>query len=146
MRATEQEDMLRAASQLDFLVAFQRGHRISAELSAEWLRDGQYTNARIALENAFTQEQILDGIEAPAGLQVMNTHKAKGKQFDGVILIREGRHSGDKLNSSFIWRGDEEPYAKSRKLVRVAITRARHHVVLLDPFWPDCPLLKGHAL
>ncbi len=146
MRATGQDDMLRAASQLDFLVAFQRGHRISAGLSAEWLRDGQYTNARIALENAFAQEQILDGIEAPAGLQVMNTHKAKGKQFDGVILIREGRHSGDKLNSSFIWRGDEEPYAKSRKLVRVAITRARHHVVLLDPLWPACPLLKGHTL
>ncbi|KAL0630158.1 hypothetical protein Q9L58_010996, partial [Maublancomyces gigas] len=128
--------MLRAASQLDFLVAFQRGHRISAGLSAEWLRDGKYTNARIALENAFTQEQILDGIEAPTGLQVMNIHKAKGKQFDGVILIREGRHSGDKLNSSFIWRGDEEPYVKSRKLVRVAITRARHQVVLLDPIWP----------
>lgn len=146
MRATGQSDLMRAASQLDFLVAFRRGHRISAGLSAEWIRDGQYSHARAALENAFTQEQILDGMEAPAGLQVMNTHKAKGKQFDGVIIVREGRHSGKQLNSSFIWRDDEKPYTKSRKLVRVAITRARHHVVLLDPLWPPCPLLKGHVL
>lgn len=79
LRATGQNELLRVASQLDFLVAFRRGHRISAGLANEWLRDGAYTNARLALDQALAQEQILDGIEAPAGLQVMNFHKAKGK-------------------------------------------------------------------
>ena len=59
LRATGQNELLRVASQLDFLVAFRRGHRISAGLANEWLRDGAYTNARLALDQALAQEQIL---------------------------------------------------------------------------------------
>jgi DNA helicase II / ATP-dependent DNA helicase PcrA len=146
LRATGQAELLRVAAQLDFLVAFRRGHRISAGLSEEWLRDGAYTNARQALDQALAQEQILDGVEAPAGLQVMNFHKAKGKQFDGVIIVREVRRTADKAESSFVWRDDEPPYEKSRKVLRVGITRARIHTLILDPMWPRCPILKGHAL
>jgi DNA helicase-2/ATP-dependent DNA helicase PcrA len=146
LRATGQDELLRAASQLDFLVAFRRGHRISAGLANEWLRDGAYTNARLALDQALAQEQILDGAEAPAGLQVMNFHKAKGKQFDGVVIIREARRTVAGVESSFLWRGDEAPYPKSRKVLRVGITRARAHVLIVNPMWPACPLLNGHKL
>jgi DNA helicase II / ATP-dependent DNA helicase PcrA len=144
LRATEQAELVRVAGQLDFLVAFRRGHRISVGLASEWLRDGVYTNARGALDQALAQEQILDGAEAPNGLQVMNIHKAKGKQFDGVIIVREARRTGANIDSSFIWRGDDPPYPKSRRVLRVAITRARFHTFILDPLWPTCPLLKGH--
>lgn len=144
LRATQQAELMRVASQLDFLVAFRRGHRISAGLASEWLRDGAYTNARVALDQALAQEQILDGVEAPAGLQVMNIHKAKGKQFDGVIIVREARRTGAGVDSSFIWRGDDPPYPKSRRVLRVGITRARVHTLILNPLWPPCPLLKGH--
>lgn len=146
LRATEQGELVRVASQLEFLVAFRRGHRISAGLAAEWLRDSAYTNARIALDQALAQEQILDGVEAPTGLQVMNFHKAKGKQFDGVIIVREARRTKTGVDSSFIWRGDAPPYPKSRRVLRVGITRARIHTLLLDPQWPTCPLLAGHSL
>jgi DNA helicase-2/ATP-dependent DNA helicase PcrA len=146
LRATEQGELIRVASQLDYLVAFRRGHRISSGLAAEWLRDGAYTKARVALDQAFAQEQILDGVEAPVGLQVMNIHKAKGKQFDGVIIVREARRTNTGVDSSFIWRDDAPPYSKSRRVLRVAITRAKVHTLLLDPLWPNCPLLKGHKL
>ena len=146
LRATEQDELARVANQLDYLVAFRRGHRISAGLAAEWLRDGAYTNARVALDQALAQEQILDGVEAPTGLQVMNFHKAKGKQFDGVIIVREARRTKTGVDSSFVWRGDDVPYPKSRRVLRVGITRARSHTLLLDPLWPTCPLLKGHKL
>lgn len=146
LRFTEQDELVRVASQLDFLVAFRRGHRISAGLASEWLRDGAYTNARVVLDQALAQEQILDGVEAPAGLQVMNIHKAKGKQFDGVIIVREARRTGDGVDSSFIWRGDDPPHPKSRRVLRVGITRARVHTLILNPQWPPCPLLKGHRL
>lgn len=146
LRATGQDELLRVASLLDFLVAFRRGHRISAGLANEWLRDGAYTNARLALDQALAQEQILDGIEAPAGLQVMNFHKAKGKQFDGVVIVREARRTAAGVESSFIWRGDDAPYPKSRKVLRVGITRARAHTLIVNPMWPTCPLLKGHKL
>lgn len=147
LRASGQAELVRAASQLDFLVAFQRGHRISAGLSAEWLRDGAYTRARLALDLAVTQEQILDGLEAPLGLHVMNIHKAKGKQFDGIILVREPNFGGGaKPTSSFVWFGDKPPYERSRKILRVGASRARKRLLILDPSWPACPLLKGHAL
>ncbi|MDC7718918.1 ATP-dependent helicase [Vogesella sp. DC21W] len=146
LRATGQDELVRIANQLDFLVAFRRGSRISAGLASEWLRDGEYTNARIALDQALAQEQILDGVEAPSGLQVMNIHKAKGKQFDGVIIVREARRTGNGVDSSFIWRGDDPPYPKSRRVLRVGITRARVHTLILNPQWPLCPLLKGHRL
>lgn len=146
LRTTGQEVLLRVATQLDYLVAFRRGHRISAALSAEWLRDGAYTNARAALDQALAQEQILDGIEAPPGLQVMNFHKSKGKQFDGVIVVREARRSESGVASSFIWRGDAAPFPRSRRVLRVGITRAQAHALILDPIWPACPLLRGHKL
>lgn len=146
LRATQQAELLRVASQLDFLVAFRRGHRISTGLASEWLRDGAYTNARVALDQALAQEQILDGVEAQAGLQIMNIHKAKSKQFDGVIIVREARRTGAGVDSSFIWRGDDPPYPKSRRVLRVGITRARVHTLILNPLWPHCPLLKGHRL
>ncbi len=147
LRESGEAALIRAARQLDFMVAFQRGHRISAALSAEWLRDGAYTRARAALDSALAQEQILDGAEPPRGVQVMNWHKAKGKQFDAVILLRESRFAEEgRRESSFIWRGDEPPYPKSRRLVRVAATRARDGLIILNPNWPACPLLKGHIL
>jgi DNA helicase-2/ATP-dependent DNA helicase PcrA len=146
LRDTGHKDLVRAAQQLDYLVAFQRGHRISAGLSAEWLQSGTYAGARVALDTALAKEQILDGTEALAGIHVMNVHKAKGKQFDGVIILRQARFAGPKPESSFVWRGDHPPYPKSRRIVRVAASRARECLVILDPLWPDCPLLAGHNL
>lgn len=146
LRLANQDELSRVANQLDFLVAFRRGQRVSAALANEWLRDGAYTNARAALDHAFAQEQILDGVEAPTGLQVMNFHKAKGKQFDGAIIVREARRTGKSVESSFLWRGDTAPFPKSRRVLRVGITRARFHALLLDPLWPDCPILYGHRL
>jgi len=146
LRATNQDELVHVAAQLEFLVAFRRGHRISASLAAEWLRDGTYTHARVALDQALAQEQILDGIEPPSGLQVMTFHKAKGKQFDGVIIIREARRTGSGVESSFVWRGDVAPFPKSRRVLRVGITRAKIHTLILDPLWPNCPILAGHKL
>ena len=146
LRNTGQGELVRVASQLDFLVAFRRGHRISAALSSEWLRDGAYTHARQVLDQALAQDQILDGAESISGLQVMNFHKAKGKQFDCVIIVREARRSDKGVESSFVWRDDIPPFPKSRKILRVGITRARHHVLLISPLWPACPILEGHKL
>lgn len=144
IRATGQDELVRAAKQLDYLVAFQRGHHISAALAAEWLKDGAYSNARVTLDNALSQEQIMGGLEEPLGLQVMNIHKAKGKQFDGVIFVREARITQGGTESSFVWRGDAIPHAKSRRLIRVGATRARRRLIILDPVWPACPILNGH--
>ena len=146
LRAAGDGHLTEAAKNLDYLVAFNRGKRISGGLGAVWMRDGRYTGARQVLDLALAQDQILGGIDDPPGIQVMTVHKSKGKQFDGVIVVREGRHDGKQMVSSFIWWGDEPPYYRSRKILRVAISRAKAHTLILGPIWPSCPIMNKHNL
>lgn len=146
LRDSGDQELLTAAKNLDYLVAFNRGRRISAGLGAIWARDGQYTGAREALDLALAQDQILGGVDDPPGVQVMTIHKSKGKQFDGVIVIREGRHNGQRQVSSFVWWDDEPPYWRSRKILRVGVTRARVHTLILEHVFPACPIMAGHNL
>jgi DNA helicase-2/ATP-dependent DNA helicase PcrA len=146
LRSSGNKHLDEAAKSLDYLVAFNRGRRIGSGLSAAWLRDGAYTGARSVLDAALAQDQVLGGVDDPPGIQVMTIHKSKGKQFDGVILIREGRHDGSGFLSSFVWRGDSHPHGRSRRILRVGITRAKAHTLLLQPAYPQCPLLRGHNL
>ena len=146
LRRTNNPDLNDVAKNLDYLVAFNRGKRISSRLGAIWIRDGQYTGARETLDAALAQDQILGGVDDPPGIQVMTIHKSKGKQFDGVIVVREGRHDGKKMVSSFVWWGDSEPYHRSRKILRVAITRAKIHTLILEPLFPMCPIVGPYQL
>jgi DNA helicase-2/ATP-dependent DNA helicase PcrA len=146
LRAAGDDDLTDVARNLDYLVAFNRGKRIGGGLGAVWVRDGQYTDAREVLDFALAQDQILGGIDDPPGVQVMTIHKSKGKQFDGVIVVREGRHDGQQLVSSFVWWGDELPFHRSRKILRVAITRAKTHTLILGPLYPACPIVGPHNL
>ncbi|MDN4465303.1 ATP-binding domain-containing protein [Microbacterium aurantiacum] len=54
-------------------------------------------------------------------------HKSKGKEFDGVVIV-EGHH-----RSVFFAEREEAPHLATRRLLRVAITRARHKVVIVRP-------------
>lgn len=146
LRDSGDQELLIAAKNLDYLVAFNRGRRISAGLGAIWAREGHYTGAREALDIALAQDQMLGGADDPPGVQVMTIHKSKGKQFDGVIVIREGRHNGQRQVSSFVWWDDEPPYWRSRKILRVGVTRARVHTLILEHVFPACPILAGHTL
>lgn len=134
------------ASDLDYLVAFNRGRRISASLSRTWSDNGCYVRAREAVNTALAEDQILSGTDDLTGIHVMTIHRSKGKQFDGVIILREGVPGPKGWSSSFVWRNDTRPYPRSRKILRVAITRAIKHVLILDPFFPQCPILAGHKL
>jgi DNA helicase II / ATP-dependent DNA helicase PcrA len=146
LRGSGAPELIAVANNLDYLIAFNRGRRISAGLGAIWGREGRYTGAREALDIALAQDQILGGVDDPPGVHVMNVHKSKGKQFDGVIVIREGRHDGKGRVSSFVWWGDEPPYWRSRKILRVAVTRASVHTLILQPAFPACPIMEGHRL
>jgi DNA helicase-2/ATP-dependent DNA helicase PcrA len=145
-RDSGQSELGKVAGHLDYLVAFNRGKRISANLADVWRQDGQYTNARRALDLALVQDQILEGLDDPNGLQVMNIHKAKGKQFDGVIVLRDARREEKGFVSNMVWRDDPPPHRRSRKILRVAVTRARVHTLIAEPIWPECPILGPHTL
>jgi hypothetical protein len=118
---------------------------LTANLSSCWVETGTYTGARIAFDTALAQDAIMETSQDLGGIHVMTIHRAKGKQFDGVVIVLKGV-PGTPWTSSFIWRDDAAPYHRSRKILRVAITRARKHVLILDPAFPNCPLLQGHVL
>ncbi|MEF9674442.1 3'-5' exonuclease [Pseudomonas sp. PCH446] len=125
------------------MIAFNRGKRISASLSEMWMTTGAYTTARQGLDNALVQDQLLAGGDDTQGLHVMTIHKSKGKQFDAVILLRESvRQGAQEYRSSLVWRGDEAPYDRSRKILRVGVTRARRYVLMLEPIFRDARLCR----
>lgn len=128
------------ASSLDYLVAFARGHRIRDSLSEIWMQHGTYIGARQALDSALAQEQLVSAGEELQGIHVMNMHKCKGKQFDGVVLYRQQHHS------PFVWRGEAAPHTSSRRLLHMAITRAKSHVLILDEALSECPIIDAHTL
>lgn len=140
-------DIASISGLLNYLVAFKRGRRIAAALSALWTETGTYSRARQALDTALAQETLLAGMEDLTGIHVMTIHRSKGKQFDAVIIYRRNAPIGpNRWQSSLVWRDDHAPYTRSRKILRVGITRARKHVLILEPAFPDCPLLRGHRL
>lgn len=147
MRDSGQTEISRIASDLDYLIAFNRGKRISANLSAMWIAEGAYVRAREALDAALVEDQLLAGMEDLRGIHVMTIHKSKGKQFDAVIIMREGQRLGaHQWQSTLVWRDDPAPYHRSRKILRVGITRAKVHALMLEPFYPVCPILTTHKL
>jgi DNA helicase II / ATP-dependent DNA helicase PcrA len=146
LRASQDVLMAIIASHLDYLVAFNRGKRISLNLSSVWEATGTYARAREVLDNALEQDLIFDEIDDPDGIQIMTIHKSKSKQFDGVIVLRRESHNGQKLISNFLWRGDQPPFRRSRKILMVAVTRAKVHTLMLQQRWPGCPIMDAHDL
>lgn len=147
IRDSEDKSLKALAGQLDYLVAFGRGRLLASNLAALWTGQGSYAGARVAFDSAMAQDAILEATQDLGGIHVMTIHKSKGKQFDGVIVFRSGVPVGKKKwGSSFIWPKDAHPHPRSRKVLRVAITRARCEVLILEPTFPNCPILTGHKL
>jgi DNA helicase-2/ATP-dependent DNA helicase PcrA len=123
-----------------YLMAFNRGRRIADSLAEAWVRAGTYSGARQIIEAAITEDQIVGSDSGLSGINVMTMHKSKGKEFDGVVILHLG-------NLSPLCPPQEAtPHTKSRKLLRVAITRARHEVLMLTDAYNPSPLLQGHRL
>ena len=122
------------------LVAFQRGQRIARALTELWQTRGNYQGARIVLDDAIAADQLLSGGNDLSGIHVMTAHKSKGKEFDAVVIF------DDPNSCPLIYCNVAAPYRRSRKLVRVAITRARHHVLMLTDASRSSLLLDGHRL
>jgi len=128
------------AEDAEQLVALQRGRRIAAALTELWQTQGAYRHARSALDAAIAEDQLLSGGNDLRGIHVMTVHKSKGKEFDAAILF------DDPNSSPLLFTQEAAPHLRCRKLMRVGITRARHHVLMLcDAFTPTA-LLQGHRL
>ncbi len=100
---------------------------LAAALSDRWLTTGSYAGASNQVRRILEQEKLISAERDPRGCILMNMHKAKGKEFDGVVLV-EG-----SFKSTFFDAGEPPPRERSRRLLRVALTRARTLVTIIRP-------------
>lgn len=124
-------------SAVQYLIAFNRGSAISSGLNETWMLNDCYLHARSALDVALTQEQLMSDDNDVSGLHVMTMHKSKGKQFDGVIIFHE------ENMSPLTMYHDKAPFSKSKKLLRVSVTRASKHVLFLTGVFSPPVILNG---
>jgi DNA helicase-2/ATP-dependent DNA helicase PcrA len=118
-------DLKELFTQARMVRLFRASDALAISLGALWVQHGTYHGAALAVRRILDQQRLIGAEREPRGCTLMTLHKAKGKEFDGVVIV-EGLHSGPLL------RPDEAPhYEASRRLLRVGITRARKLVVLV---------------
>ncbi|MBY8844587.1 UvrD-helicase domain-containing protein [Streptomyces sp. SP2-10] len=87
-----------------------------------------YADAAAAIRRALGQEYLTGSQQEAEDVSLMSIHRSKGKEFDGVVIV-EGTYSSRLLDTGW----DAKRTDEARRLLRVAITRARHTVVLVRP-------------
>lgn len=111
-----------------------RGAQIESRLAQAWRSHGIYRDARVLLAEAVVEDQFAATTRPQQGVTVMTIHKAKGKEFDEVIVF-EGPYQ------RYQQRAGENGERSARFNLHVAVTRARQAVNILTPRDAPCPLL-----
>lgn len=106
---------------------FRATDALASGLSDRWLASSTYVSASDLVRRILERERLVAAERDPQGCVLMNMHKAKGKEFDGVVLV-EGIHK-----SPFFSSYEAPPHQHSRRLLRVGITRARTLVTIVRP-------------
>ena len=121
------------ANDLRYLRLLQRGSRLYSSLDELWRKTHSYKGAKEAINDALVQDSFSADSRKWSGVNVMTFHKAKGKEFDEVIIY-EGLYQ-DRIVSK------PERIEQAKLNLRVAVTRARERTTILSPKKDPCILL-----
>lgn len=106
------------------------------QLAEAYATHGYYRDARRLGDAFLLHEHLVRGEAGAGGRIVMTLHKCKGKEFDAVVIV-DGPSDADSL----VLREDDARHLRSRRLLAMAIARARYYVAIVTPAYRPCPLL-----
>jgi len=104
---------------------FKKGSKIATQANELYFKNGNYSGLKKVFLKLSIESKIYDFYQYNNNVTIMTMHKSKGREFDGVIIF-DGQY-----NHSINLREDDPNLSRTRTLVRVAITRARHYVSIL---------------
>jgi DNA helicase-2/ATP-dependent DNA helicase PcrA len=107
---------------------FKATDALASGLSDRWLASSSCAGASDLVRRTLEQERLIAAERDPQGCLLMNIHKAKGKEFDSVVLAE-----GAFKSPFFDERTEQAPFERSRRLLRVGLTRARTLATTLRP-------------
>ena len=107
---------------------FRATDALAEGLSGLWGSEGNYAAAAVLIRRTLERERLIGRERKAKGCVLMNFHKSKGKEFDGVVMV-EGQHRSPFFNEKY----EDHPFEPSRRILRVAMTRARHVVTMVRP-------------
>lgn len=130
------DEVQQVAEDAQYLRLLHKGATLRSRLGELWRARGGYVGAASAVRDALLQEHFSASTKERKGVNVMNIHKSKGKEFDEVIIY-EGCHQGRIARAN----ANDRELAQARLALRVAVTRARQRATILTPKRDPCPFL-----